>query len=105
LQRYAAVSDQRFLAYVWSHTGDDSIAARFFFAKGNSCVEDPATGSACANLGGWFVATQATVPLRKRIRQGAAVNRPSELALHVSVDHEIFVSGKVIELGRGSVDL
>lgn len=105
LQRYAAVSEERFLAYVWGEADDGSIAARFFFSKGGSCVEDPATGSACANLGGWFIASQARLPLQKRILQGAAVGRPSELRLQVSAAKEIFVSGKVIELGRGTIEL
>lgn len=104
LQRYAKVQEERFRVYVWS-AADGDIAARFFFANGNSYVEDPATGSACANLGGWFVATQAALPLHKRVLQGTAVNRPSELLLRVATNQEICVSGKVIELGRGSVNL
>lgn len=105
LQRYGRVNGDRFLVYVWSDAGNDEIAARFFFAKGNACAEDPATGSACTNLGGWFVATQMTLPLRKRVRQGDAVGRPSALALHVSAAKDIFVSGNVVELGCGTVDL
>ncbi|MES1196278.1 MAG: PhzF family phenazine biosynthesis protein, partial [Steroidobacter sp.] len=51
LKRYGALNSERFLAYVWSHENDNTILVRFFFAKGNAYAEDPATGSACANLG------------------------------------------------------
>ena len=31
-----------------------TVESRFFFPSGPAILEDPATGSACANLGGWF---------------------------------------------------
>ena len=37
---------------------------RFFFPKHGAAVEDPGTGSACANLGGWLIATSASLPQR-----------------------------------------
>jgi trans-2,3-dihydro-3-hydroxyanthranilate isomerase len=105
LQRYGRIGDERFLAQVWSHETDGSIVTRFFFAKGNSYAEDPATGSACANLGGWFIASQLTMPINKKIRQGDAVKRPSELNLKVNEHAQILVSGLVVELGRGTLTL
>jgi PhzF family phenazine biosynthesis protein len=105
LQRYGKINQDRFLAYVWSERHDGDIEARFFFAKGTAYAEDPATGSACANLGGWFIATGARLPVSKRIYQGAAVARPSRLQLRVTETRNIFVSGTVIELGRGTIDL
>jgi trans-2,3-dihydro-3-hydroxyanthranilate isomerase len=39
------------LAYVWANDSVNTIVARFFFLKHGSVVEDPGTGSACANLG------------------------------------------------------
>lgn len=92
------------MAYVWAQDKTSGIVSRFFFPKAGSIAEDPATGSACANLGGWFVATGATLPLQRTIRQGAAVGRPSVLGLRVDADGRIFVSGLVIELGRGAFD-
>jgi trans-2,3-dihydro-3-hydroxyanthranilate isomerase len=89
------------MAYVWARE-DDAIVARFFFLSGQSVIEDPATGSACANLGGWMVATRAPLPLRVDVRQGDAVKRPSVLHLEVDATEQIFVSGRVVELGRGS---
>lgn len=105
LLRYACLSVQRFLVYVWAPGTDEAVSARFFFAKGTAVTEDPATGSACANLGGWFIAHQASLPLRKQIHQGAAVGRPSVLDLQVDVAQQIFVSGRVRELGRGVIEL
>ncbi len=105
LKEYARLNNTRFLVYVWSHRATHDIEARFFFAKGTSVVEDPATGSACANLGGWFIATQAKLPINKRVLQGAAVGRASVLDLQVDAQSRIFVSGQVIELGRGTISL
>jgi len=105
LRRYGRVNDDRYLAYVFAETGGGEIRARFFFPKGTAIAEDPATGSACANLGGWFLAQGAALPLTRVIRQGDEVGRPSRLLLRVDADRSIFVSGQVIELGRGVVAL
>jgi trans-2,3-dihydro-3-hydroxyanthranilate isomerase len=82
-----------------------SIVARFFFVAGTSVLEDPATGSACANLGGWMIATEAKLPMRVEVAQGEEAKRPSVLRLEVGVDKLVFVSGQVVELGRGSFKL
>ena len=105
LQRYGRINDERFLAYVWSHENDGTILARFFFAKGNAYAEDPATGSACANLGGWFIASQYMMPLSKRIRQGEMIKRPCELKLSINEHAHILVSGLVKEIGNGVINL
>jgi PhzF family phenazine biosynthesis protein len=105
LKKYGRVNDQRYLAYVWAAADSGVIDARFFFPSGTSIAEDPATGSACANLGGWFIATETTLPVKCTIRQGSAVKRPSHLYLHVDSDKRIFVSGEVSELGRGVIEL
>ena len=93
------------MAYIWAETGAGEILARFFFVSGGGVVEDPATGSACANLGGWMIATGKTRPVRYSIWQGDAVDRPSLLQLHVDEDRHIFVTGLVEELGRGTISL
>ena len=92
------------MAYLWAREGD-AILARFFFTQHGAVIEDPATGSACANLGGWFLATGASLPVRERVRQGEAVGRPSSLGLRVEVDRAIHVSGAVVDLGAGTLDL
>jgi trans-2,3-dihydro-3-hydroxyanthranilate isomerase len=93
------------MAYVWAPAGPGEVVARFFFLASGQLAEDPATGSACANLGGWHLATGAPLPVRLTISQGAEVGRPSRLGLEVSAAGEIRVSGEVIELGRGTFRL
>jgi PhzF family phenazine biosynthesis protein len=99
------------LVYVWAHEDmppDDEgerIVARFFFLKGGAVVEDPGTGSACANLGGWLVVTKHELPISASISQGALTGRPCKLLLHVDGQGQIFVTGTVIEIGRGEITL
>ena len=103
---------QRAMAYVFAPTAQRPAAAgaramisRFFFSKHGAVVEDPGTGSACANLGGWLIATGASLPQRITIQQGDAVGRSCRLGLEVTAERRISVSGRVIELGRGTVTL
>jgi trans-2,3-dihydro-3-hydroxyanthranilate isomerase len=91
------------LVYLWAPTGADTIEARLFFTQNNAAIEDPATGSACANLGGWFLANGER-GIRRRIHQGSAIQRPSVLDLVVNDEGTIFVSGVVREVGRGTFD-
>ena len=95
----------RSMAYVWAEQASGEILARFFFPKHGAVVEDPGTGSACANLGGWIVATGAARPCSWTIDQGEAVGRPCRLGLAVDAQGAIAVSGRVIELGRGAIKL
>ena len=92
--------------YVWAETGDEQIVARFFFSKHpGSIEEDPGTGSACANLGGWMIAAKIPLPLVRVIYQGDRVGRPCRLRLNVDKAGKISVAGRVIELGRGAITL
>jgi len=95
---------QRAMAYVFAREGD-RVLSRFFFPKHGSVLEDPGTGSACANLGGWLLATRAQLPQKLTIDQGEAVGRPCRLGLEVTNDRRILVSGRVIEIARGTVTL
>src|SRR5688572_12952125 len=90
-------------AYVFASTGGQKILSRFFFPDGAAILEDPATGSACANLGGWFVAMGRRPPLEFEVSQGEFVGRPSILRLEVNTDNEVFVGGDVIEIGSGTL--
>ncbi len=92
---------QEAMAYLVAPDG----VVRFFFTSNGALLEDPATGSACANLGGWHLAMGTPLPFTATLSQGDAVGRPSRLDLRVDTDRNIFVSGAVIELGRGTVDL
>jgi trans-2,3-dihydro-3-hydroxyanthranilate isomerase len=91
------------LVYVWAE--GEHVVSRFFFMQNGAVIEDPGTGSACANLGGWFVATKRELPFSVRIAQGELTGRPCKLLLHVDDAKQIFVTGDVIEIGRGEIDL
>lgn len=91
--------------YLFAEVAPGRIKARFFFDKGESVLEDPATGSATANLGGWYLATGCPSPLKRDIEQGEATGRPSSLRLQIDAAGSIFVAGRVAELGRGFIAL
>jgi trans-2,3-dihydro-3-hydroxyanthranilate isomerase len=98
----ACADGPRAMAYVFAREGD-RVLARFFFPKHGSVIEDPGTGSATANLGGWLLATGARLPQRLAIDQGEAVGRPCRLGLEVTDDRRIRVSGRVIPIAVGTL--
>jgi trans-2,3-dihydro-3-hydroxyanthranilate isomerase len=91
--------------YVFAPLGPGKILARFFFPDGKTVREDPATGSATANLGGWLLATKHPLPARLVASQGEVAGRPSSLTLDVDSESRIFVTGTVVELAKGTLDL
>ena len=93
------------MVYVFAPGGEGRLRARFFFPQGPAVLEDPATGSATANLGGWWLALGRALPCRFDIAQGEQAGRPSQLRLEVDGERRILVSGDVIELGRGTIAL
>lgn len=103
-------SDRR-NTYVFAFSGEvvgdrREVAARFFInAPGSGLYEDPGTGSACANLGGWLLHTGAPLPARILVQQGREMARPCRLQLDVDVDRRVRVGGKVVEIARGDVTL
>jgi PhzF family phenazine biosynthesis protein len=111
LARHGSNEARAGLVYVWAHedappTKDgESVLARFFFLKHRAVVEDPGTGSACANLGGWLLERRFELPITVSIAQGEATGRPCKLGLRVDAERRIFVTGNVIEIGRGEITL
>jgi trans-2,3-dihydro-3-hydroxyanthranilate isomerase len=93
------------MAYVFCPSGAGEALARFFFPAGGAILEDPATGSATANFGGWCLAMQRPLPVQLKISQGELAGRPSWLFLDVTAGREIFVGGDVVEIGRGTITL
>jgi trans-2,3-dihydro-3-hydroxyanthranilate isomerase len=93
------------MAYVFALTGAGTALARFFFPQATAILEDPATGSATANFGGWLLAMQRPLPADLQISQGEFVGRPSSLYLQVDDQRRIYVGGDVIEIGRGTINL
>jgi trans-2,3-dihydro-3-hydroxyanthranilate isomerase len=61
----------------------------------------PATGSACANLGGWLAMRRA-VPCKLMVSQG---ERPSTVYLDLDPQRRIHGCGEVIGLGRGRINI
>jgi trans-2,3-dihydro-3-hydroxyanthranilate isomerase len=98
--------DGNSMAYVFFDAGDaaGTVESRFFFPSGPAILEDPATGSACANLGAWYSVIRPRTDIRRMVSQGEAVKRPSTLYLDVT-HGAIHVGGDVVELGRGSITL
>jgi PhzF family phenazine biosynthesis protein len=104
---FGAVSseDGHSMAYIFAPPANGHTLARFFFPDGAAILEDPATGSATANFGGWLVATHQPLPCQLQISQGEYVARPSTLILHVDSQRQIFVSGDVVEIARGTLNI
>jgi trans-2,3-dihydro-3-hydroxyanthranilate isomerase len=97
--------DGHSMAYVFALDGQERALARFFFPQGAAILEDPATGSATANFGGWCLAMQRALPVNIQISQGELTGRPSSLFLTVNEQRQIFVGGDVLEIGRGTISL
>jgi trans-2,3-dihydro-3-hydroxyanthranilate isomerase len=106
-RRFAAIQSEDGLgmAYVFAHSAPGRTLARFFFPNGGAVLEDPATGSATANFGAWWLAMQRPIPATIEIAQGEQAGRPSSLYLDISAERRIRVGGDVIELGRGEIFL
>jgi trans-2,3-dihydro-3-hydroxyanthranilate isomerase len=98
--------DNLSMAYVFADAGDakGAVKARFFFPKGPAILEDPATGSACSGLGGWFCAMRPGADITRGVAQGDEILRPSSLYLSVR-GGTVFVGGDVSDLARGQLTL
>jgi trans-2,3-dihydro-3-hydroxyanthranilate isomerase len=117
LDTWPLSSIKRKTAYLFAFdpADDTQVLARYFFTtSGGTVSEDPGTGSACANLGGWILHHQArggsldaslVLPRQWNIRQGEQTGRACHLTLTVDSEHRIFVGGRVVELARGVVSL
>lgn len=89
--------------YCFVMRGDGRVPARFFFQKQPGVIiEDPGTGSACANLGGWLIASDAALPQTYVIEQGDHLGRACRLHLRVTAGGCIEVGGWVRVVARGS---
>ena len=90
----------------------------FFFPGPLVCVLAGATGMSiplfaicnvvgtfAAVVGYYYLAETIKGPLERTILQGEAVGRPCALGLRIDSEQRIFVSGRVIELGRGEIQL
>lgn len=105
MRRYAGMGTTggETLVYLWCETADGTIEARALFTQGAAAIEDPATGSACSNLGVWLHAQGRSGEWV--VNQGAMVGRPSALHLSVGPGGAVRVGGLVTEIGFGEVVL
>ncbi|HEX7914645.1 PhzF family phenazine biosynthesis protein [Rudaea sp.] len=92
-------------AYVYAFDGTKRVISRYFWGQGGMISEDPGTGSACANLGGYLLANNSVVPFAFDVHQGAATGRPCRLHLTVDGQRRIHVGGRVVEVMRGELQL
>lgn len=98
-------------AYVFAFPGKtidlrEQVSARFFVkAPGSGLYEDPGTGSACANLGGWLLQTRSGSAASVRVAQGREMERPCQLLLDVTATGKVRVGGRVVEVANGTVTL
>ncbi|AOZ51650.1 PhzF family phenazine biosynthesis protein [Chromobacterium vaccinii] len=99
--RHAAGCPGNGVAYVW-HQDGGVATVRLFFEQDGAVLEDPGTGSACANLGGWC-ALNGLAPLSWRVEQGEAMGRSCVLYLDVDAAGSIAVGGRVKFLGEGEL--
>jgi PhzF family phenazine biosynthesis protein len=92
-------------AYVFAPRDESNIVSRYFFPQNGAVIEDPGTGSACANLGGYLLTTGVSLPLRVDVHQGAATGRPCLLHLSIDDERKVRVGGRVVELMTGEFEL
>ncbi len=86
--------------------GHARVVSRFFIqAPGVGIFEDPGTGSACANLGGWLLANEHPRPARVSVDQGLAMQRHCRLQLTVEPSGKIHVGGRVVDIAQGELTL
>jgi trans-2,3-dihydro-3-hydroxyanthranilate isomerase len=99
----AAVDAAHLNVYLWFRD-KNQVHSRYFFNIDNAVIEDPGTGSACANLGAWAHA-QGLAPLNWHVTQAEFINRPNHLYLNVNNEGCIQVGGKVIPFSQGQLTI
>lgn len=106
LSKFVRNKLERYLAYVVARVAQDRFQVRFFFPKdGDMLAEDPGTGSACANLGGFLLDAGEPAPSQFTVTQGEFINRLNVLQLSLTADKRVRVGGRVLPLGEGVIHL
>jgi PhzF family phenazine biosynthesis protein len=81
------------------------FTVRFFWEQHGAVREDPGTGSACANLGGYLDAEGEPRPSLARLEQGHALGRLNVLSLRRDAEAGVYVGGRVVPLLSGEAVL
>ncbi len=95
----------RYMAYLVVRVASDRFQVRFFFPTASGLTEDPGTGSACANLGGYLLDAGASTPALFTVTQGEFIDRLNVLQLSLTAEKRIRVGGRVLALGGGEIHL
>jgi trans-2,3-dihydro-3-hydroxyanthranilate isomerase len=105
-QRYGG-SNERFSLFLYVRISKSRVRARMF-APLSKVLEDPATGSAAAALGGLLSSLDEDGDLQIGIDQGIEMGRPSLISVRVEKRHgkaSIIVSGSCVPVMRGTLAL
>ena len=106
-QRYGG-SNERFSLFLYVRISESQVRARMF-APLSKVLEDPATGSAAAALGGLLSSLDPGADdLQISIDQGIEMGRPSLIGVRAEKRHgkrSIFVSGSCVPVMRGALTL
>jgi trans-2,3-dihydro-3-hydroxyanthranilate isomerase len=105
MQRLVRTKLGRYLAYVVARIATDRFQVRFFFPSNSGITEDPGTGSACANLGGYLLDSGEAAPAGFTVTQGEFIQRLNVLQLSLTAERRIRVGGRVLMLGGGTINL
>ena len=105
LKQHVKTKIERYLAYVVARVAQDTFQVRFFFPKDGGLSEDPGTGSACANLGGYLLDAGEATPSQFTVTQGEFINRLNVLQLSLTAEKRVRVGGQVLALGGGEIHL
>lgn len=105
LSQQARTKEGRYAVQIVARVAPDKFQVRFFFPKDGGLTEDPGTGSACANLGGYLLDASEPTPSQFTVTQGEFINRLNVLQLSLTADKRIRVGGRVLALGGGEIQL
>ncbi|WP_107860680.1 PhzF family phenazine biosynthesis protein [Neisseria weaveri] len=100
LEAVCRADQGRTMIYLWcEHEGQ--VSARMFYAQNGAILEDSGTGSACANLGAYLISC-GRFPFQTAVCQGEQTGRTNYLYLQTDGAENIFVGGRVVEVGQGT---
>ena len=88
--------------YLWSEQQGIATVRQFLVLNAGQILEDPGTGSACANLGAWLAA-DGVRNLQWRVEQGHILKRPNVLSLRIDAEGTVWVGGQVQFIGHGEL--
>jgi trans-2,3-dihydro-3-hydroxyanthranilate isomerase len=105
LQQFFPNDAGRYMAYVVARVASDRFQVRFFFPTASGMGEDPGTGSACSNLGGFLLDRGEGSPSHFTVTQGEFIGRLNVLRLSLTAEKRIRVGGRCVQIGCGTLNL